>query len=185
MSVRRRLALLSGLAVALTVLLASVLVYTLVRDRLRGDIDHDLRDQANRAAQRFQTGPPSPAPGVPVAPPPQTDASGLERGERYALTPPPPEPGGPQELTQLISSNGAVTTGPDSSIQIPVSTEDRQLAANGGEGTFEDVRAGGSDLRVLTQPLSGGTAIQVARSLEDTDRTLNTLIIILAAVSAG
>jgi two-component system sensor histidine kinase MprB len=38
---------------------------------------------------------------------------------------------------------------------------------------------------VLTQPLAGGTAIQVARSLEDTNHTLNTLIIILAVVSAG
>ena len=46
MSLRRRLALLSALAVAFAVLLASVLVYTLVRDRLRGDIDNDLRHQA-------------------------------------------------------------------------------------------------------------------------------------------
>jgi two-component system sensor histidine kinase MprB len=38
---------------------------------------------------------------------------------------------------------------------------------------------------VLTQPLPMGGAIQVARSLEDTDHTLDTLIIILAAVSAG
>ena len=38
---------------------------------------------------------------------------------------------------------------------------------------------------MLTQPLAAGGAIQVARSLEDTNHTLNTLIIILAAVSAG
>ena len=47
MSLRRRLALLSALAVAFAVLLASGLVYTLVRDRLRGDIDNDLRHQAD------------------------------------------------------------------------------------------------------------------------------------------
>jgi two-component system, OmpR family, sensor histidine kinase MprB len=47
------------------------------------------------------------------------------------------------------------------------------------------VDAQGTSLRVLTQPMAAGGAIQVARSLEDTDHTLNTLIIILAAVSAG
>jgi len=46
-SLRRRLALLSALAVAFAVLLASGLVYTLVRDRLRGDIDNDLQHQAD------------------------------------------------------------------------------------------------------------------------------------------
>ena len=54
MSLRRRLALLSALAVAFAVLLASALVYTLVRDRLRGDIDNDLRHQADQAAQRLE-----------------------------------------------------------------------------------------------------------------------------------
>jgi two-component system sensor histidine kinase MprB len=38
---------------------------------------------------------------------------------------------------------------------------------------------------VLTQPIADGAAIQVARSLEDTNQTLSTLVIILAAVSAG
>ena len=64
MTLRRRLALLSALAVALAVLLASVLVYTLVRDRLRGDIDHELRQQAERITQRFATGPTPAGPGI-------------------------------------------------------------------------------------------------------------------------
>jgi two-component system, OmpR family, sensor histidine kinase MprB len=184
LTLRRRLALLSGLAVALTVLLASVLVYALVRDRLRGDIDHDLRQQAERVTQRFSAGPPPTGAGIPPAPLPKATA-GSDRGERYALTLPPPEPGQPEALTQLISPGGAVVTGPGSSFQIPVSRADRSLAASGGQPHFEDVSAGGSDLRVLTQPVAGGTAVQVARSLEDTNRTLSTLIIILAAVSAG
>jgi two-component system sensor histidine kinase MprB len=176
MSLRRRLALLSALAVALAVLLASVLVYALVRDRLRGDVDHDLRDQAGRVTQRFQTGPP---------PLPQTGSVRTERGDQQALIVPPPEPGGPEALTQLISPNGVVVSGPGTPISIPVSNEDRTLAANGGQPRLEDAKSGGTDLRVLTQPLPGGTAVQVARSLEDTNHTLNTLIIILAAVSAG
>ena len=54
MSLRRRLALLSGAAVALTVLLASVTVYALVRDRLRDQVDDDLRGQADRTMSRLE-----------------------------------------------------------------------------------------------------------------------------------
>ena len=94
MSLRRRLALLSALAVALAVLLASVLVYTLVRDRLRGDIDHDLRQQAERVTQRFATAPPAVGAGIAFGPPgevatapaPKGKRTRVERGEQYALT---------------------------------------------------------------------------------------------------
>jgi len=187
MTLRHRLALLSGIAVALTVLLASVLVYTLVRNRLRGDIDNDLRQQAERVTQRFQAGVGTPPPGaqVGVPPPPTANTKGTEQGDRYALTLPPPEPGESEALAQLISPGGAVVTGPSSPVPIPVSSADRRIAADGGQGKFEDVHSGDSELRVLTQPLSDGTAVQVARSLEDTNHTLNTLVIILAVVSAG
>jgi two-component system sensor histidine kinase MprB len=225
-SLRRRLALLSALAVALAVLLASVLVYALVRDRLRSDVDNDLRQQADRVAQRFQEpltigAPPGGgqvgATNIPYGPgiaglatpggaalfsngqgagatakapkgsakSPKGKRGRQERSEQLRLIVPPPEPGGPSSLTQLISSHGAVVTQPGSPIQIPVSSSDRELAASGGSPRLEDTKAGDTDLRVLTQPLSDGAAIQVARSLEDTNHTLSTLIIILAAVSAG
>jgi two-component system sensor histidine kinase MprB len=219
-TLRRRLALLSALAVAFAVLLASALVYTLVRDRLRGDIDNDLRHQADVVRQRAgqvapviagsvrgpaaidtgqgpgavpQNGSPPPLPPE-LQPKTEVKAKGKkgreahpEMGERVFLqrAVPPPEPGGPSALTQLISANGAVVTAPGSAIRIPVSSDDLALAASGGKATISDAKAGDTDLRVLTQPLADGTAIQVARSLEDTDDTLNTLILILAAVSAG
>ncbi len=224
MTLRRRLALLSALAVAFAVLLASALVYTLVRDRLRGDIDNDLRHQADVVTQRAgqvapliagsAQGPVAIGTGLstgavsrngsppPLPPEPQRRGKGQpkakgngkkgekarpESGDRIFLqrAVPPPEPGGPASLTQLISANGAVVTSPTSAIRIPVSRDDRSLAASGGKATIQDAKAGDTDLRVLTQPLSNGTAIQVARSLEDTNHTLSTLILILAAVSAG
>ena len=211
MSLRRRLALLSALAVAFAVLLASALVYALVRDRLRSDVDNDLRAQATRVSERFQSGPigigAAPAgapPGVSVSGPPQpppgivssssgkihppdgkTKEQAKQRVEQYALQAPPPDPGGPTVIAQVISPRGAVAMAPSSSIRIPVSGSDLDLAARGGEPRFDDVKAGDTDLRVLTEPVTNGTAIQVARSLEDTNQTLNTLVLILALVSAG
>jgi two-component system, OmpR family, sensor histidine kinase MprB len=98
---------------------------------------------------------------------------------------PPPEPGGPAAVGQLIQPNGTVVTAPGSTIQIPVSEADRSLAANGGHSRIDSVDVAGNPLRVLTQPLGNGAAIQLARSLEDTNQTLSTLVLILALVSAG
>jgi two-component system, OmpR family, sensor histidine kinase MprB len=231
-SLRRRLALLSALAVAFAVLLASGLVYTLVRDRLRGDIDNDLRHQADVVSQRFTTAAPviagiqaqrgttggaqagssasaqvGSAAGPGIGPPPDFPSvvtgkfkdkgkppqgkpptqkqirKGGGRFLRFAV--PTPGPGAPASLAQLIGPEGVVVTDPDSQYRIPVSNADRELATNGGKASLADVGSQGTDLRVLTQPLATGGAIQVARSLADTNHTLSTLIIILAAVSAG
>jgi two-component system, OmpR family, sensor histidine kinase MprB len=226
MSLRRRLALLSALAVALTVLLASGIVYALVSNRLHSDIDNDLRNQADTVTQRIASIAPdntlflqAPAEagivglrtggqagsgqGAAIGPPPGLTAGGpqprppkevrkqLKRsgksGGKVILerATPPPSPGAAPALAQLIGPNGTVVTNPESQYQIPVSSSDRRLAGSGGNPTFTDVSSGGSDLRVLTQPLPQGGAIQVARSLDDTNHTLNTLIIILALVGAG
>jgi two-component system sensor histidine kinase MprB len=203
-SLRRRLALLSAAAVALAVLLASVLVYALVRDRLRGDVDADLQRQADRAGGRIVAGHavghavqgPQGVPGaegvlppasLPPAPPSgeQTANPKAPSGQQLELAVPPPDPGGPAPIAQLVRSNGEVVTAPESQIQIPVSSVDRELASQGGEPRIEDVQAGGTSLRVLTQPLPDGTALMLAQSLEDTNHTLSTLVIILALVSAG
>jgi two-component system, OmpR family, sensor histidine kinase MprB len=206
-SLRRRLALLSALAVALTVLLASVLIYALVRDRLRGDIDNDLRHQADQVTSRIEEAvpviagsQPSPAEaGVGVVrgrdEPPLPPELERIQGKKHTKPPkgglflqraiPTPGPGAPPSLAQLITADGTVVTEPDSTFRLPVSSTDRQLAANGGDASFSDVKEGGADLRVLTQPLPTGGAIQLARSLADTEHTLDTLVIILALVSAG
>jgi two-component system, OmpR family, sensor histidine kinase MprB len=182
-SLRRRLALLSALAVALTVLLASALIYTLVRDHLRSDIDNDLRHQASLVTQRAgQAGPVTAGVqpgGQPVPPPPG-------RGERVLQEAvPPPAPGGPPSLVQLVGPNGAVVADPGAQVRLPVSSTDRELASGGGSAHFSDVTVSGTPLRVLAQPLPGGGAVMLARSLQDTNNTLNTLVIILVVVRAG
>jgi two-component system sensor histidine kinase MprB len=208
-TLRRRLALLSALAVALTVLLASALVYALVRDRLRGDIDDDLHNQADLVTHRLTEFAPATigvqqggaGAGVSVVgragvPPPPPDLKRIDGKKGAGKAPaedrvflqqavPAPGPGAPPSIAQLIAADGAVVTPPDSQFTIPVSQGDRELAAKGGDAELADVSEGGTDLRVLTQPLGTGGAIQVARSLEDTQHTLNTLVIILALVSAG
>lgn len=176
MSLRRRLALLSATAVAVTVVLASAITYVLVRDSLRGDIDDDLRRQAERGAERLgREGPPGPRAGL-----------GGEPGE-FGGAPelPPPGPGGPIPIGALITPDGEVVSTPGSPIEVPVSEGDVVLARSGGEPRFGDAEAEGTSLRTLTTPLREGGALVVAASLADTEDTLATLVLVLVLVSAG
>ncbi len=206
MSLRRRFALLSAIAVAVTVLLASVTVYALVRDRLRDQVDDDLRGQADRTLARVEgaftraIGPsgavaPSALGGIVAraeAPPvhgeqPQGGPS-AERPSQptQILAPPPPDPGAAPALGQIIGADGTAISAPGSSITIPVTAGAREVAAGGQEPELEDVDVGDdTTLRVLTQPLVNGAALQVASPLEPTDDTLSSLVVILFLVSAG
>jgi len=100
-SLRRRLALLSALAVAFAVLLASGLVYALVRDRLRGDIDNDLRHQADVVTQRAGVVAPLIAGS---APGPVTVGQGA--GSFSARTGPPPLPPGVKAKVKAKGKEG-------------------------------------------------------------------------------
>lgn len=206
MSLRRRLALLSGAAVALTVLLGSVTVYALVRDSLRDQVDDDLRGQADRTMARLEgvftqaidpggSVPPGALGGIVAraeAPPGEGGSpegalppKSTSRSEQI-LALPPPSPGTAPALGQVIGADGTAIRGPGSSIQIPVSATAQEVAAGAGEPELEDVDVGGdTTLRVLTQPLVRGAALQVASSLEPTNDTLNNLVVILFLVSAG
>jgi two-component system sensor histidine kinase MprB len=196
LSLRHRLGLLSALAVALTVVLASALVYALVRGQLRGNVDDDLRSQARSA----QVGPAA-APGTfeaavpPGAPPPGGQGQGAgasgsvqrprgqEGDDTVAL--PPPRPGGPVPFTQLLSPAGAAVARPPGEPALPIPSSARELAINGGDPRLDTVEVDGDTLRVLTEPLPEGGAVQLASSLEGTEETLHTLLLILALVSAG
>ena len=195
MTLRRRLALLSAAAVALAVVLASALVYVLVRDSLRDNVDDDLRGQVEQAEarlgefeQRSQQAPSRPArlrrssAGARAAAAESHSPAGRPAAGR--LTAPTRAPAMPprsaSSSTQRATDASAGRHRPD-----PVSSEARELAANGGDPSFEDVEADDAPLRVLTQPLAGGVALQVAASLQETEDTLSTLVLISCWSSIG
>jgi two-component system sensor histidine kinase MprB len=86
---------------------------------------------------------------------------------------------------QLLSAEGGVRTPPGTTVEIPESRRARQVAAGAEENFFSDVTVAETHLRVLTAGVEPGVAIQVARSLEDVDRTLKQLAIVLVAVALG
>jgi len=183
---RRRLTLVSAAAVAVAIVAASAIVYFVVRDQLRAQVDDSLENLAGAATLRVAGGVPVPVTGprgnfsVRVPPPP--DSPG-RRGAEVLL--PSAPPGGPQGIAQVITASGRVDRSGDEAVRLPVSDRARAVAA-GRRGEFlQDVDVGGDHLRVLTGPLGQGHAIQVARSLEEVDGTLHTLLLVLGLVSLG
>jgi two-component system, OmpR family, sensor histidine kinase MprB len=180
MTLQRRFALLAAIAVAVAVMLASGVVYVVVRGELRGRIDDELRTTATRRlplvaeravnlsgaggffVQRI-------GPGGPGLPPPR-DALGLATA-----------------YISVVDGSGNVVMAPGGSTRLPVTSGTRAVATGARRAFLADASVGATPVRVLTAPIPGvhGYAVQIARPLSDVDRTLNRLAIALLIVSAG
>jgi two-component system, OmpR family, sensor histidine kinase MprB len=180
-SFRRRIALLAAAAVAVAVVLASALTYLLAAHQLRGQVDSQLRDRSRNVPFLVR----------------REAAEGLVPPLRVGAAPRhnpfgnlPPRPNQVRGYQQLVSSGGSVLFR-SASVTLPVSAATRALAARGSGSFFEDTRAGGIHLRVLTEGVrpagSGrpGLAVQFAQPLSEVDRLLAQLRLILAAIALG
>jgi two-component system sensor histidine kinase MprB len=172
MSFRARLTLAAAAAVAVAVVGASAITYALVRNELRSQVDETLQSRASDL-------------------PPHLDVIGDPGGEQF-LGLRPERFGGVAVFTQLVTRDGKAITQPGSG-ELPIS--ERALAAARGEidePFYEDAHVERTHVRVLTIPLGGGFAVQVARSLEEVDsilgrikRWLIALALVGIALAAG
>ena len=177
MSLRTRIAAAAGLVVALVVLVAAAAIYIGVRAELRGEVDRSLRDRAGAIA-RLADGP---RPGVgPADRPPDG------RGGRGGLALPPPEPfGGPEGFAQLVLPSGRVLRRPGSEESLPVDARAREIARSGTGEYLTDTTVNDTHLRVLTRGAGDNGAVQLARPLDEVDRQLDRVVLVLLLVGAA
>jgi two-component system sensor histidine kinase MprB len=172
MSFRARLTLAAAAAVAVAVVAASAVTYGVVRNELRSQVDETLRSSAASI--------------------PHLRLEGDPNGEQF-LGIPPERFGGVAVFTQLVTAAGKAITPPATSAKLPVSDRARKAAEGEiDEPFYEDANVEGTHVRVLTLPLDGGYALQVARSLEEVDsilgkikRWLIALALVGIALAAG
>lgn len=88
----------------------------------------------------------------------------------------------PDTIVQLLDDDGAITAGSGSAL--PVSASDVELAERNGSSTLRTVVIDGVDHRMVTTHVSGGGAVQVARSLDETNTLIGVLQIRLAVIAA-
>jgi two-component system, OmpR family, sensor histidine kinase MprB len=170
MSLKARLSLSAGAAMAAAMILISGVIFFGVRSQLRAQVDGALHGRAQEfAAIAGQRGSPF-----------YLTESHDHRGFPYDV--PQSRFGGPEGLTQFVLLSGQVLSPPDQDVVIPVNDETRDVASGSREQFYDDMNVDGAHIRVLTAPFGRGIALQVARPLDEVDQILGKLFLILAAM---
>jgi two-component system sensor histidine kinase MprB len=181
MTLRLKLVLaLVALTAAATVTIG-VLSYVGISNRLESEVDRSLDEAAQEIA----------GPGRSYE---NLEASGARRPGEPPHDADDRPPTFEQILVQYVDRSGAVVSAP-ATLDIPVDDRDRQVATGSADEYRRDVDIDGDEYRVLTTALGPSQgAVQVARSLSETNRLLSslrtltiviTLLVIAAAAAAG
>jgi len=172
MGLRGRLTLLAAGTVGVTVVLASIVCYLVMRHELRAQVDDALGRQGGLVVRA------APAPGI---------ARLRDRVMTLRLPAPPPRAGGSAPYVQVLDAAGKVTNRGDAALPgITVTARDRRVAAGEARAYEDDRVIDGDHVRVSTVPTPGGGAFMLGRSLAGVDSTLSRLgWLLLALCVAG
>src|SRR6266567_56692 len=170
-SFRTRLTLVAAAAVAFAILAASLVVFLVVRNQLRGQVDSALTTRARQ---------------IENGPPPHLEV--IAGGQRIL------DVGGPLgfgsgDFVQVVDASGHTYRTLSDAEKLPPN-DDALAAAKGRPGSsFSDARIGGEEVRVFTIPVQdehgNQYALQVARSLGEVNHTLGRITIFLILIAAG
>ena len=165
MSFRARIAVSTAAAVALTVALASVLVYLVARQQVRAPVDDALEQRAAEIARR-----------------PLGVLEGPGGGSFLAVR---PEFGEARGYVQLVRSDGEVLLPARQDTELPVDEDVLAVANEDRPAFWSDVEVDGTHLRVLTFGFGPDAAVQVARPLTEADRSLERIGLFLMLITAA
>ena len=168
MTLRTRLAVGAAVAVAVTVIAASLSAFLVTRARLLGDVDQSLQQQVEKVIHDGRTG------RIPRGP--------LRRGDRF---------GGPQFASQVITAAGVLDGTSPASGDLPITARDKAVAAGTEPDYFWDATINGVPVRGLTARLGPvladgtGAAYEVVRPIDEVRSVLSGLGIILLVVAGA
>ncbi len=191
MSFRRRITIASAAAVAIAVLLASVLVYLLTSNELHGQVDAQLRSRSDNL--RLIEHHPTRRHGDRLLDALQSKGATAQQLLEGASAPPgnalgnvSPRPNQVRGYQQLVDSSGAVLFRSGAkNVTLPVDARTRALAAGKGESFFRDATINGVQLRILAERLAPGRVVQFAQPLTEVNELLAHLRLILVLLGLG
>ncbi len=169
MSFRVRLIVVSALAVAAAIALASITSYVQVRGQLLKEFDKSLRDRRTQATAFPQKSGFKPDPCFTNVNPALIERLG----------------GG---YFQRIAADGQIITLVPNAARLPVTPQDKRVAGGEASDNFYSGTVRGQRVRIFTSPLKPTEtcgALQVARSLSSLNDTLDRLAVSLLALSLG
>ena len=157
MSFRARIALAAAGAVALAVVAASGVVYLVVKDQLYSSVDASLRS----SMERIQHGPP------------------------FDFADGPPQPGVFGGFPQAVRQDGVTYTRRGQNVTLPVDEHVLRVARGDADTFLANANVANNHVRVITFPYQPNFAVQIARPLDDTDRALSRIKVLLFFIAAG
>jgi two-component system sensor histidine kinase MprB len=160
MSFRLRLILVAAAAVALAVIGASAVVYTVVRSELRSPIDDFLRSRA----EFIQHSPPE------------------EIGRSFFRL--RAELGGAAGYVQVVKPDGSPILPFGETVSLPIDDRDVEVARRKEKTFLRDAHVSGTHIRMITFPVQD-VAVQVVRPLTEVDHTLSRIKTLLFLIAAG
>ncbi len=162
MSFRARLTLVAAAAVALAVVLASAVIYLVVRGDLRGPVDDLLRARVQH---------------INAMPPDEV------RHELFG-----PDLGNVGIFPQIVLANGTVITpqGFATGVRLPVTKHVLEVATGSHKNAvWGDANVAGVHVRTVTFQYAPGTAIELAASLTTVDHSLRHIRLLLLVIALG
>ena len=195
MSLRVRMGVAAGLAVAIAVIAVAVSAYAGTRSQLRDQVDASLRTLSAQAiaGQHGPRGPErSPESESPPGGAPQNDDNGegtcvgdeglgLDRLSGPAF-------GGAPGIFTLFNSCGGTFVPTGQQYRIPANSRIEALARSGHGQYLTDMTVSGTPIRVLVTGIGNAGALGVALPLNDVNHTLSsqlTLLIVIAAAGVA
>jgi two-component system sensor histidine kinase MprB len=164
-SFRTRIAISAAVAVALTVVVASVLVYVVARQQLRAPVDSALEARAAEISLQ-----------------PLGVVQTRDGDTFLALRPEFGEAGG---YVQLVRRDGSTLVPPRQDVQLPVDEDVLAVAGKQSAAFWKDVNVHGKHIRVFTFAYGPDSAVQVARPLTEVDQSLHRIGLFLVLIAAG
>jgi two-component system sensor histidine kinase MprB len=161
MSLRLRFTIALALLAAIAVTSAAVIAYLATSGRLRNEVDQSLREGG---AQLTHAAPGGVSPLGGMRMPFGPARMGLQHaGGLFGLV-----------VVQYLSSAGEVTS-TVGEVKLPVAARDQSLAHSGGPPWLRSATTDGATYRILTEPVAGGGAVQLARDYTGTEQVLSSL----------
>ena len=165
MTFRTRIAVSAAVAVALTVVVASVVLYLVAREQLRAPVDEALEARAAEISVQ------------------QLGILPGQGGDSYLAV--RPEFGEARGYVQLVRSDGSVLAPPRQDLRLPVDDDVLSVAGQRGAAFWTNVDVDGTHLRVFTFAYGPDAAVQVARPLTEVDESLRRIGLVLLLIAAG
>jgi len=186
MSLRTRMVLLAGVAVAIAAIAVAVASYEGTRSELQGQVDQSLQSLIKRPLGNIGMGPGGGRSLLPQRPlPSQTGDGDPDEGLGIDRLPPQAFGGASGTFTLFKRDGGTYVPSGGQTYEIPSTPAIRALAASGQGEFYTDLTVKGTHIRVLVAGIGPGGALAVALPLTTVDNALHHQAVLLLVIGGA